>query len=106
MSRYGLPMRSTRYFAAITALASLVACGAMDGGSTNLPQGRCRAAGAAAMLGQPMNDMNVEEARYLSGAARFRTVPYRSTPPGGSVDPLRLNIEVDEKGVIQRLSCG
>jgi hypothetical protein len=106
MSRYGLHMRSTRHLAAITALVSLGACGALDGGSTNLPQGRCRAAGAAALLGQPMNDMNAEAARYQSGAARFRVAPHRSPPPGGSVDPLRLNIEVDEKGMIQRLSCG
>jgi hypothetical protein len=89
-----------------TAICVLLAgCSTSGNRSATLPEGRCRAAGAAALLGQPMSDQNAEAARFQSGAARFRIVRYRG-PEGGDVDPLRLNIEVDERGVIQRLRCG
>jgi hypothetical protein len=70
-----------------------------------LPEARCRAAGSAAQLGQPLTDRTADAARIGAGAVRMQVVPYRS-PEKKDIDPQRLNIEVDEKGIIQRLRCG
>jgi hypothetical protein len=70
-----------------------------------LPEARCRAAGGAAQLGQPLTDRAADAARMGAGAVRMQVVPYHS-PESKDVDPQRLNIEVDEKGIIQRLRCG
>ena len=40
-----------------------------------------------------------------AGAARTEVVPY-GAPPRRDADPQRLNIEVDQQRVIQRLRCG
>jgi hypothetical protein len=71
-----------------------------------LPEARCRAAGGAAQLGQPLTDRSADAARMGAGAVRMQIVPWHSQPHGNEIDPQRLNIEVDEKGIIQRLRCG
>jgi len=71
-----------------------------------LPQARCQAAGAAAELGKPLDDHRKELARMGAGAARAQVVPYGAPPVQRSTDPQRLNIEVDQQQVIQRLRCG
>ena len=82
----------------------LAGCGAF-GTTTALPEARCRAAGAAAELGKPLDDHRKELARMGAGAARTEVVPY-GAPPRRDADPQRLNIEVDQQRVIQRLRCG
>lgn len=96
---------STAILILLPALA-LSACGALGGGSANaLPEARCRAAGAEALLGKQADDHVVSEAIVSAGAMRSRLIR-----PGSSVtldrDPLRLNIEVDESGKIRRMQCG
>jgi len=71
----------------------------------DLPEARCRAAGGAAQLGQPLTDRSADAARMGAGAVRMQVVPWHA-PEDKNIDPLRLNIEVDEKGIIQRLRCG
>jgi hypothetical protein len=66
---------------------------------------QCHAAGAEAVLGQPIEAQLVEQALAGSGALRSRVIR-----PGQAVtldlDPLRLNIELDADGRIHRLRCG
>jgi len=71
-----------------------------------LPEARCQAAGAAAELGKPLDDHRKELARMGAGAARTQVVPYGAPVAQRSTDPQRLNIEVDQERVIQRLRCG
>lgn len=78
----------------------------MPGGTASLPEARCRAAGAAAQLGQPLDDRTRELARMGAGAVRADVVPYGVPARRREVDPQRLNIEVDQDQVIQRLRCG
>jgi len=88
-------------------LATLIAFALLEGCSSqpDLPEARCRAAGGAAQLGQPLTDRNVDAARMGAGAVRTQVVPWHS-PESKDIDPQRLNIEVDDKGIIQRLRCG
>ena len=72
----------------------------------SLPEGRCRAAGAKAQLGKHLDDRVTSDALRESGALRSRVLPYRSPVNTGEADPMRLNIEVDGKGTIQRMQCG
>lgn len=70
-----------------------------------IPQARCRAAGAEAVLGKNVDEQTIDQAIHGSGALRSRVIR-----PGANVtqelDPLRLTIEVDETGRIRRLRCG
>lgn len=96
-------------FVAILAASMLPACttvGEMFGHSpSNLPQGRCQAAGAKSVLGHVIDDRLVNEALMGSGAMRSRTIRQRDPIPIG-VDPMRLTLEVDQTGRVRRLSCG
>jgi hypothetical protein len=92
-------MRST--VALALPLALLAGCSS----EPQLPDARCRAAGASAQLGQPLTDRTADAARMNAGAVRMQVVPHHS-PESKDIDPQRLNIEVDEKGIIQRLRCG
>ena len=88
-----------------TAIA-LSACGALQGNTTTgIAQARCRAAGAEAVLGRIVDDQVISDAIVGSGAMRSRVIR-----PGSNVtlelDPLRLNLEVDETGRVRRLRCG
>jgi hypothetical protein len=95
----------TRTFLFISALVclALTACSSID---PNVPQGVCHAAGAQSVLGQPLNDQTIVAARAGATALRSRVVPLGSAPDTRDVDPLRLNVEVDDKGIIQRMRCG
>jgi hypothetical protein len=70
-----------------------------------IPEARCHAAGAAAELGKPLTPQAIDTARMGAGAVRSEVVPWHA-PPAHDVDPQRLNIEVDQNRVIQRLRCG
>lgn len=92
----------TRIALALAAAALVAACSS----DPNLPVARCRAAGAVAELGQPLDDRTKELARMGAGAVRAQVVPYGAPVYQRDVDPQRLNIEVDNQRVIQRLRCG
>lgn len=65
----------------------------------------CRAAAAEGVLGQTFDQQVLERALLESGGLRARVIR-----PGMAattdVDPLRLNIEVDDAGRIRRMVCG
>jgi hypothetical protein len=98
-------MRLVRLFP-IVLCAGLGACSMFGKSDPALAEARCRAAGASAELGQPLNDRTKELARMGAGAARSTVVPYGVPVRQADVDPQRLNIEVDQQQVIQRLRCG
>ena len=86
-----------------------LACAPVDGflgvTSSQAPQAQCRAAGAETVLGQTLDARLMSEAILGAGALRSRVIQ-----PGAAVtmdsDPMRLNLEVDERGRIRRLRCG
>jgi hypothetical protein len=86
------------------AAAALVGCAPMTFGS-DIPEARCRAAGAEAFLGRFADERAIDGARAAAGAMRERVIR-----PGQSytmdVDPQRLNIELDATDHIRRLRCG
>lgn len=69
------------------------------------PSSGCHAAGAQAVLGQTFDEHTLQEALRGSGGLRSRVLQ-----PGAlattDVDPMRLNIHVDEQGRIRRMVCG
>jgi hypothetical protein len=90
----------------LLALVSLSACANLSAGASGaIPQASCRAAGAESVLGQTVDDKVISDATVGSGAMRSRVIR-----PGANVtlelDPLRLNLEVDESGRVRRLRCG
>jgi hypothetical protein len=120
--RYGLRMRSSApsrarlsalfkvAFAAST-VALLSACapvaGLFGGGGPGVQEARCRAAGAEAVVGRTLDARVVSDAILGAGALRSRTLrPGMAATTAGGVDPMRLNIEVDNEGRVRRLSCG
>jgi len=86
------------------AVAALAGCAPMSFGS-DIPEARCRAAGAEAFLGRFADERAVDGARAASGSMRERVIR-----PGQSftmdADPQRLNIELDATDIIRRLRCG
>jgi hypothetical protein len=93
---------------------TIILCAAVLGGcaassSTRVMGGAsglgCHAAGAAGVLGSRVDEHVLEEALRGSGALRSRVIQ-----PGGvgttDVDPMRLNIQVDDTGRIRRMVCG
>ncbi len=74
-------------------LLSLAACASDPGG---IPQAHCRAAGAEAVLGKTVDEQVIDQAIVGAGAMRSRVIK-----PGANVtmelDPLRMNLEVDEE---------
>jgi len=95
-----------RFVLIAAAAASLAGCApSPDTVAMGAADSRCRAAGAEALLGRPLDDLALAEALRTSGGLRTRVIP-----PGGVVtldhDPMRLNIEVDEERRIRRMRCG
>ncbi|MDR2306849.1 MAG: starvation-inducible protein [Paucimonas sp.] len=105
-------MFRTRASLATLLLASVLAgCstgGSSDGGSAAAPadnHGRCEASGADFTIGKPASPELLEQARKASGSQMARvlkphdviTLEYRSE---------RLNLNVDDKGVVTRVNCG
>jgi hypothetical protein len=66
---------------------------------------RCTAANAKQYLGQELDAHNADDARAYAGAMRSRVIK-PGEPVTMDVDPLRLNVELDENGRIHRLRCG
>jgi hypothetical protein len=85
--------------------AVLLSVAACAGNAGNIKQAQCRAVGAEAVLGKMVDEQIIDQAIVGAGAMRSRVIK-----PGANVtmelDPLRLNIEVDETGRIRRLRCG
>ncbi|WP_194790422.1 I78 family peptidase inhibitor [Pseudomonas sp. UFMG81] len=106
-------MFRTRATLATLLLASVLAgcsTGGSSGGSAapTAPagnDGRCEASGADFTIGKPGTPELLEQARKASGSQMARilkphdviTLEYRSE---------RLNLNVDEKGVVTRVNCG
>ena len=97
------PAKHPRTFA-FACLLALVAC-ADQPPREGIQDARCHAAGAESVLGRNLDARVIEEAIAGSGALRTRVIR-----PGSSattdLDPLRLNIEVDQSGRIRRMVCG
>jgi Peptidase inhibitor I78 family len=84
------------------------ACGSLSRGGTSsagMGPARCTAANAKQFLGQEMDAHNVDDARAYAGALRSRVIR-PGEPVTMDVDPLRLNVELDQNGRIHRLRCG
>ncbi|MCO7518392.1 MULTISPECIES: I78 family peptidase inhibitor [unclassified Pseudomonas] len=97
-----------------TLLVASVLAGCSTGGSSggsSAPaapadnHGRCEASGADFTIGKPASPALLEQARKASGSQMARiltphdviTLEYRSE---------RLNLNVDDKGVVTRVNCG
>lgn len=106
-------MRYTRNAVILGATLLLAACQTgSDGGSTAPPPAppppqstNCEASGATWAVGQHATDRVVERARLAAGAETARVVR-----PDEAVtmefNAQRLNLEVDERGVVQDVRCG
>ena len=96
-----------------TLLVATVLAGCSTGGSSGASapaapagtDGRCEARGADFTVGKPASAELLEQARKASGSQMARilkphdviTLEYRSE---------RLNLNVDDKGVVTRVNCG
>ncbi|QXH54899.1 I78 family peptidase inhibitor [Pseudomonas maumuensis] len=97
-----------------TLLVATVLAGCSTGGSSGSNSapaaaagndGRCEASGADFAIGKPASAELLEQARKASGSQMARilkphdviTLEYRSE---------RLNLNVDDKGVVTRVNCG
>lgn len=104
--------RTRAYLATLAVAAVLAGCstGGNSGGG-KVPEasagndGRCEASGADFAIGKPGSAALLEQARKASGSQMARilkphdvvTLEYRSE---------RLNLNVDEQGVVTRVNCG
>ncbi len=86
----------------VVGLSLLTACA---GDSTAIPQAQCHAVGAQAWLGQTASEQAIDKAMVSAGAMRSRVIR-PGAPVTQELDPLRLNIMVDEAGRIRRMQCG
>src|SRR4051812_29728595 len=84
----------------------LSACAMFGGSGDKMPEGQCHAAGARDQLGKTLDEHVLAEARAGATALRSRVLPYGAPPDTRDIDPLRLNVEVDEGKRIRRLRCG
>ncbi|MBI6954283.1 MULTISPECIES: I78 family peptidase inhibitor [unclassified Pseudomonas] len=96
-----------------TLLVATILAGCSTGGSSGASapaapagnDGRCEASGADFTVGKPASAELLEQARKASGSQMARilkphdmiTLEYRSE---------RLNLNVDDKGVVTRVNCG
>lgn len=88
-------------------LVALTGCGSRDtasGQAAELPS-ECNADAVQNMRGQFASAETVEQTRLKAGAEKVRVLA-----PGDRAtmdfNPQRLNIDIDEAEMIQRLSCG
>ncbi|MCX2684566.1 hypothetical protein GIB19_12375 [Pseudomonas sp. ITEM 17296] len=103
--------RTRAYLATLAVAAVLAGCstgGNSAGSAPAVPagnDGRCEASGADFAIGKPGSPDLLEQARKASGSQMARmlkphdvvTLEYRSE---------RLNLNVDEQGVVTRVNCG
>jgi hypothetical protein len=94
----------------LTLLLLLAGCSSPDGARTTGAQpvnsdGTCNAEAVQNMLGKTATAEQVEQARLHSGAQSVRVLA-----PGDAVtldyNSRRLNIDIDEAEVIERINCG
>ncbi|SFP89688.1 I78 family peptidase inhibitor [Pseudomonas borbori] len=89
--------------ASLALLALLAACSSVD--KPAAPDATCRAEAVPGLLGKLATAERVEMAREQTGAKSVRVLA-----PGDAAtmdyNPQRLNIEIDEAELIQRISCG
>ena len=100
---------SPRILIALLAVAvTQVACGSWLGRNTSsagMGPARCTAAGAKEYLGQELDAHTIDNARAHAGALRSRVIK-PGEPVSMDIDPLRLNVELDDAGRVHRLRCG
>lgn len=91
-------------------LAVLAGCSSLETPEAAAPQpaephAGCQAEALPGLLGKPATAERVEQARQQTGAKTVRVLA-----PGDAVtldyDSQRLNIDIDEAELIQRVSCG
>ncbi|MDP3979521.1 MAG: I78 family peptidase inhibitor [Pseudomonas sp.] len=90
-------------------LVVLAGCSSVDSSKTPAPaanpNGACNAELVQGMLGRSATAEQVEQARQHAGARSVRVLA-----PGDAVtleyNSRRLNIDIDEAEVIQRINCG
>ncbi|SDI19057.1 I78 family peptidase inhibitor [Pseudomonas panipatensis] len=67
--------------------------------------GRCAAAPVQALIGKPLSAALVEQAKREAGAQRVRVLhPHDAVTL--DYNPQRLNIDVDDRQQVLRLTCG
>jgi len=103
--------RTRAYLATLAVAAVLAGCSTGSNSAGSAPaapagnDGRCEASGADFAIGKPGSPDLLEQARKASGSQMARilkphdvvTLEYRSE---------RLNLNVDEQGVVTRVNCG
>ncbi|WEL53661.1 I78 family peptidase inhibitor [Pseudomonas kermanshahensis] len=103
--------RTRAYLATLAVAAVLAGCSTGGNSAGSAPaapagnDGRCEASGADFAIGKPGTPDLLEQARKASGSQMARmlkphdvvTLEYRSE---------RLNLNVDEQGVVTRVNCG
>ena len=89
-----------KHFVLAAALLALAACQTEETAVQQPDTDTCGAAALSARIGTPVQDHSFDDA----------TRPYRIIPPNSAVTmdhrPDRLNVDVDDKGVITRIWCG
>lgn len=91
-------------------IAALTACSSTEAprseqASEHAGHGRCNAEAVQSMLGEHASSALVESARRKAGAEQVRVLA-----PGDAVtmdyNSQRLNIDIDEAEVVERITCG
>ncbi|WDY56245.1 I78 family peptidase inhibitor [Pseudomonas sp. PSKL.D1] len=103
--------RTRAYLATLAVAAVLAGCstgGSSGGGAAPAPasnDGRCEASGADFAIGKQASAALLEQARKGSGSQVARILK-----PNDAVtleyNSLRLNLNVDQQGVVTRVNCG
>ena len=100
-----MPIKPIHTAACLALLALLAGCSSPAKPSDPGGDSSCRAEAVPGMLGKPATAKRVERAREQTGASSVRVLA-----PGDmrslEYDPQRLNIEIDEAELIERIHCG
>jgi len=73
--------------------------------SADADTAQCNAAPVQALVGQPLSDALIEQMLKRSGAAFPRVLGVNAAATL-DLNPVRLNIIIDENNIIQALHCG
>lgn len=91
----------------VSSILATAACTAVppEPSPAPFPQGQCNAAGASGLVGQPASQALAAEAQRLTGGNGIRWIQ-----PGQAVTmdyrPDRINIELDSRNRVTRITCG